>query len=136
MAGVSIDVFSNKFMTNGLWNRLLDMHGGNNDLVIRWWNTPNQYPPFNLATPLSLMTDDSWTLVKDFIEARCQNSAADYDYGPMDYYSSKLDDNGNLLVKGKLPELRKAYHKYRAFGAWKRKTKKRFRDVKDPNEIV
>lgn len=123
----TIDVFSNTFKTNGLWSRLLDMHGGNVDQVYAWWTNPCPHAPFNLRAPIDLMNDSEWILVKNFIEARSQNSGAANDYGPQEWYHSDQDHEGNLLVNGRLPELRKAYHRYRVFGGWKNHTKKRWR---------
>jgi hypothetical protein len=100
----TIDPFSLNFKDNGLWQRLYEIHGGNEERAIAWWDIPNPNAPFNLRTPRELMTENEWNSVRLFIEKQTPTSNAPFDYGPMSYYNSYRD--------GKMPDLQPNRNKY------------------------
>lgn len=100
----NIDPFSLNFKANGLWQRLYEICGGDEQRANEWWDTPIPHPPFNLRTPRELMTENEWNSVRVFLEKQTLTSQAPFNYGPMSYYNSDRD--------GKMPDLQPHRNKY------------------------
>lgn len=81
-----IDPLSENFKKSGLWQRLLEHVGGNEQSAIRWWDTPLGCDPFFGRTPRDLMTANEWDTVRVFLESRNPVSGAIYNYGISDQY--------------------------------------------------
>jgi hypothetical protein len=86
-----IDPLSENFKRNGLWNRLLELVGGDEQRAIDWWDIPIGAEPFVGRTPRHFMTDEDWDVIRVFLESKTPRSGAKYDYGQSgSYYYTDL----------------------------------------------
>lgn len=107
---------------DGLYERILRLCGGNEQLAKQWWDSPN--PAFNLQTPRDLMNADRWEEIREYIMGKADYVGAKLDFGPREqfYNDAKLDSvnyyhDEDLKVQKYMESLRTS------IGPWKRKKK-------------
>ena len=92
----TVDPTSINFKNNGMYLRVLEMMGGNEDRAAAWWSTPNVN--LGLKTPEELMATDNWSLVRDHLFHNKRNSGFDTNVGVVENFVA--DPRGEVVLTG------------------------------------